>query len=439
MQEPYAEWIWESSRSLAQAVLDTETDLTETAREADGLVQRTAREMSRLATKMILNEVSRRVTEGVRKEGLRVHRRTRVCFYGLFGPMEVESPYLYDAATRRSSRPVKDGLGITHQGRSRAVDRALTDFGAEESFGQAAKRFEEHYGWSLNRTTLMRVVEQEAVEAEHFVQARLNAEGAAFEERLTSRPVASEVLVELDGCEIRTGELQPAQEAGETAVRRLPRRQRKEQWREVRIGLARQLEEVEPTYVGRMDTYPEVISQLFSAGVSHGLSPDTETIGVADGGNGLMEELQAQFPNLTFVLDRPHVVQHLYETAEAMALEKEAQHDWASRQIGRIDAGHVQMVIEELHQHRGEGRERTRQLAQYLHRFRRCVHYEAYKARGLPVGSGQVESAHRWIPQKRLKLPGAFWKADTINPMLALRVLRANGWWQEYWTSPNAP
>jgi hypothetical protein len=28
------------------------------------------------------------------------------------------------------------------------VQRALGDFGAEESFGQAAKLFEEHYGWA---------------------------------------------------------------------------------------------------------------------------------------------------------------------------------------------------------------------------------------------------------------------------------------------------
>ena len=438
MHGSYADVIADASGKLAQAIVSTEAETSALGRDADGVVRLLVWELGRLVTEMVVNEMSRRATEAAQRGGLRVHRRKRVRFFGLFGPMEVDSPYLYDRSTRRSARPVKDRLGITHEGRSRAVDRALTDFGAEESFGQAAKRFEEHYGWPVNRTTLMRVVEQEAVEAERFVQARLDAEGAAFEEHPTSRPTVKEVLVELDGCEIRTGELQPAQEPGETSDRGLPRRQRKEQWREVRIGLARQLEEADATYVGRMDTYPEVVSQLFRAGVSHGLSPDTETIGVADGGNGLMEELQVQFPNLTFILDRPHVVQHLHETAEAMALDKDPRHHWVSRHISRIDAGDVRMVIQELRQHRGEGSERTRQLAQYLHRFRHCVHYDAYKARGFPIGSGQVESAHRWIPQKRLKLPGATWKPDTINPMLALRILRANGWWQQYWDTRNA-
>ena len=125
----------------------------------------------------------------------------------------------------------------------------------------------------------------------------------------------------------------------------------------------------------------------------------------------------------------------LYETADAIGLEDDARHDWVRHRMERIDAGCVRDVIAELRRHQGQGHERTRQLAGYLNRFRNCVHCDAYKARGLPIGSGEVESAHRTIPQKRLTLPGASWNPDTINPMLALRVLRANEWWQDYWQS----
>ena len=147
----------------------------------------------------------------------------------------------------------------------------------------------------------------------------------------------------------------------------------------------------------------------------------------------MKEELEAQFPNLTFILDRPHVQKHLHESAEAMGLKQEAREDWLDRQTQRIDAGRIREVIRELRQHKGQGTQRLRQLAGYLEQFRDCVHYDAYKERGLPIGSGEVESAHRSIPQKRLKLPGATWKPETINPMLALRVIRANDWWEDYW------
>ena len=46
---------------------------------------------------------------------------------------------------------------------------------------------------------------------------------------------------------------------------------------------------------------------------------------------------------------------------------------------------------------------------------------------------GEVESAHRYTPQERLKIPGAIWDPGTVNPMLALRVIRANDWWDEFW------
>ena len=51
---------------------------------------------------------------------------------------------------------------------------------------------------------------------------------------------------------------------------------------------------------------------------------------------------------------------------------------------------------------------------------------------GLPLGSGEIESAHRSVIEQRLQVPGAWWKADNVTPMLALRVVRANGDWDQY-------
>ncbi len=64
--------------------------------------------------------------------------------------------------------------------------------------------------------------------------------------------------------------------------------------------------------------------------------------------------------------------------------------------------------------------------------------YDEYHAQGYPLGSGEVESAHRYIPQKRLKIAGASWKPETVNQMLAVRVMRANGWWAEFWQQRQA-
>ena len=59
--------------------------------------------------------------------------------------------------------------------------------------------------------------------------------------------------------------------------------------------------------------------------------------------------------------------------------------------------------------------------------------YKAALAQGLPIGSGEIESAHRYIIQQRLKLTGAWWAPRNVDSMLALRIIRANNKWDEYW------
>ena len=56
----------------------------------------------------------------------------------------------------------------------------------------------------------------------------------------------------------------------------------------------------------------------------------------------------------------------------------------------------------------------------------------------LPVGSGEIGSAHRYIIRERMKLPGAWWTAANAKDMLALRVLRGNGEREQYWANCNS-
>jgi hypothetical protein len=59
--------------------------------------------------------------------------------------------------------------------------------------------------------------------------------------------------------------------------------------------------------------------------------------------------------------------------------------------------------------------------------------YDKALAKGLPIGSGKIESTHRNIIQQRMKKPGAWWKPDLSEAMISLRILRANGDWEEFW------
>ena len=62
-----------------------------------------------------------------------------------------------------------------------------------------------------------------------------------------------------------------------------------------------------------------------------------------------------------------------------------------------------------------------------------CLDYKAALAADLPIGSGEIESAHRYVLQKRLKISGAWWTLENLGKMVALRVTRVNQAWEDYW------
>jgi hypothetical protein len=427
MKAMYQDFVENVSQQLAQSILNLEEDLPERARFLDMDIKEILRQVGLRTMGLVFTMVGAQLCEEAKACGMGFHQRPTIVYNVIFGPVEVESPYLWKKG--ESAKPIKDRLGLTHCGRSQGVEQALSEFGSEESFDQASRRFCAHYGWEVDKTTVLRVTESVAREAETYLETRLEETRQAYEKPLRERAGEKRLLVEVDGCKIRTGEYEPCEEQEDEGARC-----RKIQWREVRIGLVRGLHEKDKQYVGRMDAYPPVVDQLFSAAVDQGLSRRTQVVAVADGAPGLREELEAKFPRIQFILDRSHLRDNLFETADAKGLEGEERKNWVDHHLHRIDAGQVDQVLEEFRdEHAKTDLDRLRQLIQYIERFQDAVHYEEFKRKGFPIGSGEVESAHRYLPQKRLKLPGACWHPDNVNPMLALRVIKANKWWDDFW------
>ena len=64
---------------------------------------------------------------------------------------------------------------------------------------------------------------------------------------------------------------------------------------------------------------------------------------------------------------------------------------------------------------------------------RERVRYGTFKAQGLLIGSGAIESAINHVVQQRMKRPGMRWKVDGADNVLALRcVYRSTGHWDEF-------
>ena len=204
------------------------------------------------------------------------------------------------------------------------VNRALSDFGIEESFEKAAMRFREHYHYDIGSSAVGRTTKQVADEAMVYLGDKLSTAGSAGQG--AENGFIEKMLVELDGCEIRTVVSHVVADSTErTPVYNNPVKRKEMKWRDVRLGFVRALDSSSKIFVGRMDSYPEVVGDLHKAALLSGMSSTTQVIGVADGGIGLSEELKRQFPNLQFILDKSHLKDHFYETAEALGITKKEQ------------------------------------------------------------------------------------------------------------------
>ena len=71
----------------------------------------------------------------------------------------------------------------------------------------------------------------------------------------------------------------------------------------------------------------------------------------------------------------------------------------------------------------------------YLERRLSMIDYPHFRRRQLPIGSGNVESGHKVVMQRRMKQAGMRWAEASLNPMLALRVSLCNGTWPADWNA----
>ena len=122
----------------------------------------------------------------------------------------MSAPYLRCPKERPAAagrRPFQELTSLKCRGKSSALQRALTGFGAEESFEPASRQLQEHYGVGLHRSSIREVVLKQAERAAGLVDREDRETIAGCEKQRSCRPGPPWLIVETDGSMVRTGEL----------------------------------------------------------------------------------------------------------------------------------------------------------------------------------------------------------------------------------------
>jgi len=75
-------------------------------------------------------------------------------------------------------------------------------------------------------------------------------------------------------------------------------------------------------------------------------------------------------------------------------------------------------------------------LLHYISGHADRMDYPAFRARGIQIGSGAMESLHRTASQARLKLAGTRWLAENALAVLNARMVQLAQRWHHFWAQP---
>jgi hypothetical protein len=139
--------------------------------------------------------------------------------------------------------------------------------------------------------------------------------------------------------------------------------------------------------------------------------------------------------NLMLILDLYHAMHRVWEVGRAVFGDKSPECErWSREQCRRIEAGQVDLVLEALRFLKPTGKiaeEKVEELKTYFTNNRDRMDYPSYRAQGLRITSGTVESANYHVTGARLKMQGMRWSESGAAQMARLRADLFNGVWQQ--------
>jgi len=370
----------------------------------------------------VAHQVQRTSLEIKKKAGVWSEGKKKLSWHTTFGDINVDEPQYRDGTKR--IRPFSQSANVSNRGCSLPLQRVVTDFGADQPFAKAVGKIVEHYGVLLNESTIARITEGHAKEI---------FETYPPPESWPTQPgTGTTIIVETDGGMVPIVEIDGTQAD--------KRKGKKLRWAEAKICLAHQQGSQKLVYGGTLEGDVDTAGQnLFDCAVQVGFGTSTPVHGVGDGAQWIADQMEKKFgAQGNYLVDFFHVCEYLGAASKAIVGEEKEQGKWMDKQRERLKTDQASEVLQELKTHLEapeiqDSDAPVRQCHRYLNNRREQLNYQDAIKRKLPIGSGEIESAHRYIVQKRMKCPGAWWRPENAEHMLALQLNRANHRWKNYW------
>jgi hypothetical protein len=339
----------------------------------------------------------------------------------LVGWIEVRRAYYWCAACGRGWCPLDATLGVGRDSHRPGVRRALSRLGARLPFVQAADTLAEVAGLQTSASTVRAVTA--AVGARREAELA-DAATTAWRDGLppTDAPAPARLYVAMDGVRIMG-------EDGEG--------------KEAKVGVVRpehrpaggNLAPAAASYAASFAPAAVFGQRLALEAHRRGLEAAAEVVVLGDGAEWIWNLAAEHFPAASQIVDWYHASEHIWALARALYGEGTPRATaWAERQLARLAQGEVRGMVgawRRLKCHGAATAVRDEQVTYFTNQAGRMA-YDRYRARGLDIGSGMVESACKLVIGAREKGPGRRWSVPGAEAVAHVRVLLCNDQWATY-------
>lgn len=326
-------------------------------------------------------------------------------------------------------RPFLLFSGVNPRGYSLLLQRKITDFGADLAFGQVNEKLREHYGITVSGNGIRAITLHHAEQLKQWQAEQLG--------KIESTAKCC-VISETDGSMVPIVKTRAAVEN-----EKLDRRKGKALiYREARLTLAHEKGSVTPTFSATLGNSKQAGEHVLHCVKAVGADEKTKVHCVGDGAAWIAHQIEEQFgANATYLIDFYHLCE--YVSAAAPTCSPGHEKMWLDKQKALLKENawpHVLLALQPHIELRSIPDEQApvRACYRYIKNRPRQLDYKTAIDNDLPIGSGEIESAHRYVIQKRLKIAGAWWLEGNAENMLALRVNKANHQWDQYWENNKA-
>lgn len=225
------------------------------------------------------------------------------------------------------------------------------------------------------------------------------------------------------------------------------------EWREVKTMVIGQFEALWQEKAGEMQVKSNALSyfsrsyrirefEQVALAECHrrGLEEARLLVTVNDGSEWIDSLADYHFPRAIRILDFRHATDYLVAAGKAaFGQDSEQFRPWLERMTHQLKHKPPKRTLADLAllETQAETEEQEAiidQSRRYLQKREKRIDYPHFQARGLPIGSGSVESSHKLVVHSRLKQAGMRWAPQHVDPMLALRNLVCNGRWSQGWS-----